>query len=78
MTAKREAELETEVRLLREQLASLERIIVSHAAVQVGPQYLMPGAAPQPWWWNGITWCNTAITSSLDNVTTSNALSPGA
>lgn len=49
MTAKREAELETENRVLREQVASLERIVeqVSRPAVALES---VPGAAACPWW----------------------------
>lgn len=66
----RERELETEVRVLREQVASLERIIVSQPAIQVGAQQLVPYAAPQPWWLGGgMIWCS-------GSVTTSNAISP--
>lgn len=72
----RERELETEVRMLREQVASLERIITSQATARVAPQYLVPYAAPQPWWWNGVTWCSGAITSSDVNLTTSYTTSP--
>jgi hypothetical protein len=65
----RERELETEVRMLREQVASLERIITSQPAIQVGSQQLVPYAVPQTWWWNGATWCS-------GTVTTSDAISP--
>lgn len=49
MTAKREAELETENRMLREQVASLEKIIeqATRPAVQWST---VPGCAGYPWW----------------------------
>ena len=51
MTAKREAELETENRMLREQVASLEKIIERmQPTVCVDPAKLTQGAAPYPYW----------------------------
>jgi hypothetical protein len=60
MTAKREAELETENRMLREQVASLEKIIERMQPVIYRPDgiYLAGAAAPQPawYWWPNGTW----------------------
>lgn len=50
MTAKREAELEVENRMLREQVASLEKII---AGMQPGVHV---GCAPYPCWHYGHYW----------------------
>jgi hypothetical protein len=47
MTAKREAELETEVRMLREQVASLERIIAGMHPLRL-EHYVAPGCAGYP------------------------------
>lgn len=67
MTAKREAELETENRMLREQVASLERIIegMQHPAYQVTVP--VPGCAPYPWYlqywyWSPATWSSGNMT----------------
>jgi hypothetical protein len=69
MTAKREAELETENRMLREQVASLEKIIerVLYPVSQLDSSQLVPYAAPQPlqqqWWTSpGVVWCGTETT----------------
>lgn len=60
MTAKREAELETENRMLREQVASLEKII--EQATRLAVQWnTVPGCAGYPWW---IQWYQPATWSS--------------
>lgn len=65
MTAKREAELETEVRMLREQVASLERIVeeMTRPWLRLDSSQLVSYAAPQPpllqYPWPPITWCGT-------------------
>jgi len=54
MTAKREAELETENRMLREQVADLKAVI---------EQVTRPPAVP--WhWWVPATWNSTGVTTS--------------
>lgn len=62
----RERELETENRMLREQVASLEGIVrhFSQPAIQLVSQPLAPGAAPQPWWYPSVTWSSTDTTAS--------------
>jgi hypothetical protein len=72
MTAKREAELEAENRVLREQVASLEKIIAGMQPVfrldsQPTPYYV---PYPQPYWyWNGwqVT-CAAPYTVSSGNL----------
>jgi len=59
MTAKREAELETENRMLREQVASLEKIIERmQPVIHLDSSRLIGAAAPQPawYWWPNGTW----------------------
>jgi len=60
MTAKREAELETENRMLREQVASLEKIIERmQPVIHLDGSRLIGAAAPQPpvwYWWPNGTW----------------------
>jgi len=60
MTAKREAELETENRMLREQVASLEKIIERmQPVIHLDSSHLIgAAAAPQPawYWWPNGTW----------------------
>jgi hypothetical protein len=59
MTAKREAELETENRMLREQVASLEKIIERmQPVIRLDSSQLIGAAAPQPawYWWPNGTW----------------------
>jgi len=60
MTAKREAELETENRMLREQVASLEKIIERmQPVICLDSSRLVGAAAPQPpvwYWWPNNTW----------------------
>jgi hypothetical protein len=67
MTAKREAELETENRMLREQVASLERIVeqVSRPTPCLGSQPYAP-VAPYPWSTPLVTWSGGTETS-LEN-----------
>lgn len=62
MTTRREAELETENRMLREQVASLEKIIeqATRPAVQWST---VPGCAGYPWWiqwYQPVTWSSGA------------------
>jgi hypothetical protein len=69
MTAKREAELETENRMLREQVAVLERIIAQVQPVfRLDSSQLIGCAAPQPlqqWYqWPPVTWCSTDVASN--------------
>lgn len=59
MTAKREAELEVENRMLREQVASLEKIVAGmQPAIRIDPATLTQGCAPYPHWqyWYPATW----------------------
>lgn len=57
MTAKREAELETENRMLREQVASLEKIIERMQPVIRLDHYVAPGCAGYPYtYWYPLTW----------------------
>lgn len=68
MTAKREAELETEVRMLREQVASLERVIAGmQPVIRLDPGYYVAPAAqqqwPQQWWTWPAVWCGTDVIS---------------
>ena len=63
MTAKREAELEVECRMLREQVASLERVIAGmQPVIQIDPARLTQGCAPYPYWqyWYPATWTVTS------------------
>jgi hypothetical protein len=62
MTEKREAELETENRMLREQVASLEKIIEQISRPAVITQWqTIPGAAAWPYY--GQTWYSPTITA---------------
>jgi hypothetical protein len=60
MTAKREAELEAENRVLREQVASLERIVEQVTRAHYAPWY--PGGY-------GTYWYNYPVTSGSGTVT---------
>ncbi len=64
MTTRRETELETENRMLREQVASLEKII-EQAARPAVQWNTVPGCAGYPWW---IQWYQPAIWSSGANA----------
>lgn len=58
MTTRREAELETENRMLRAQVASLEKII-EQATRPPLQWHSVPGAAGYPWWvtyYTPVTW----------------------
>lgn len=71
MTAKREAELETEVRMLREHVASLERVITQLQPVfRLESSQLTSYAAPQPLqqWYQ---WPVPVVTCSADVVNNS-------
>lgn len=60
MTARREAELETENRMLREQVASLERIIAGMQPLRL-EHYVAPGCAGYPLqYWYPWTWTVTS------------------
>jgi hypothetical protein len=62
MTAKREAELETENRMLREQVASLEKIVGQMAGVQYIPWYVPNGNMPY-WYYQPVTWSGVTTSS---------------
>lgn len=82
MTVKREAELETEVRMLREQVAGLERVIAGMQPVfRIDPARLTQGCAPYPYlqYWYPNTWTVTSgnfsvIADSLSEASTSASL----
>lgn len=57
MTAKRETELETENRMLREQVASLEKIIEQMSRPGHVTQWTTtPAAGGYPWYYTGTQW----------------------
>jgi hypothetical protein len=64
MTAKREAELEAENRVLREHVASLEKIIeqLQYPLTLLHGSYVAPGTAVQPW--PNTVWCGDTSVST--------------
>jgi hypothetical protein len=63
MTDKREAELETENRMLRDQVASLEKIIEQISRPAVTTQWTTtPGAAAWPYY--GQQWWSSAVAAA--------------